>query len=385
MMKNNKNNLLVPYVIKDHTKNYPTPLTINYFYGFGFVAGVFLSIQIFSGILLAMYYIPETTFAFKSVISFRQEQQYGWFFQNMHQVGASFFFIAVYIHIARSMHFKSFYWPNTCVWWTGLLIFLLMIATAFLGYVLPWSQMGYWAATVITSLFDAIPVVGPKFVMWIWGGYSVQGTTLRRFAILHYILPFLILGLVGLHLSLLHKTGSSDSMLSSRYMEKIGFYPFFIKKDLSLLSIFIFFFMYVICCKPRLFTNIHMWAPADPLTGIYVVPEWYFLPLFGFIKCVRSKSMGIILIIAFFFLLAVLPFFVNFEGLYINSNDQFIYDFFLWNVFTSYVCLGRIAARPLTEGIFNLTGNYVIWFFMSFILLCLTDFIQPSTNKIKQP
>ena len=259
MIKLNHSNIIIPNILKEHTVNYPTPITINYFFGFGFTSGVFLGIQIFSGIFLAMFYVPDVNNAFESVEMIVNEIHYGWFFRNVHQTGASFFFMAVYIHIARSLYFKSFYWPNTCVWWSGLVIFLLMVATAFLGYVLPWSQMGFWAATVITNLFTAIPVVGGKVVLWIWGGYSVQNNTLKRFAILHYILPFVLTGLMGLHLSLLHKSGSSDSLLSLKFTEKLNFYPFFIKKDLSFISIIILAFMFVVCLYPTLFSEVDIY------------------------------------------------------------------------------------------------------------------------------
>ena len=373
MLKLKHTNNFVPHTLREHTINYPTPITINYFFGFGFISGAFLGVQIFSGIFLAMFYVPDVNNAFESVEMIVNEVHYGWFFRNVHQTGASFFFIAVYLHIARSLYFKSFYWPNTCVWWTGLIIFLLMVATAFLGYVLPWSQMGFWAATVITNLFTAIPVIGNKVVLWIWGGYSVQNNTLKRFAILHYILPFVLTGLMGLHIALLHKSGSSDSLLSVKFTEKLNFYPFFIKKDLSLFSIIFFFFMWVVCIYPTLFSEVDIYNKADPLTGIYVIPEWYFLPLFGFIKCVRSKILGIFLILSFFGILAITPLFVNFEGLYMNSNDQTFYNFTVINIFASYVSLGLIAAKPLTEEIFFLNQFCTGWFFLSFVVLCFSE------------
>jgi len=373
MIKLNHSNIIIPNILKEHTVNYPTPITINYFFGFGFTSGVFLGIQIFSGIFLAMFYVPDVNNAFESVEMIVNEIHYGWFFRNVHQTGASFFFMAVYIHIARSIYFKSFYWPNTCVWWSGLVIFLLMVATAFLGYVLPWSQMGFWAATVITNLFTAIPIVGNKVVLWIWGGYSVQNNTLKRFAILHYILPFVLTGLMGLHLSLLHKSGSSDSLLSLKFTEKLNFYPFFIKKDLSFISIILLAFMVVVCLYPTLFSEVDIYNKADPLTGIYVIPEWYFLPIFGFVKCVRSKILGIFLILSFFLVLALCPLFVNFEGRYMNSNDQTLYNFVVLNIFASYISLGWVAAQPLTEEIFVLNQIGATWFFTSFLLLCITE------------
>jgi len=233
--------------------------------------------------------------------------------------------------------------------------------------------MGFWAATVITNLFTAIPIIGNKVVLWIWGGYSVQNNTLKRFAILHYVLPFVLTGLMGLHLSLLHKSGSSDSLLSLKFTEKLNFYPFFIKKDLSFISIIIGLFIYVVCLNPTLFSEVDIYTEADPLTGIYVIPEWYFLPLFGFIKCVRSKIFGIFLILSFFLILAFCPFFINFEGLYMNSNDQTLYNFLVINVFSSYISLGYVAAQPLTEEIFFLNGFAAIWFFLSFFFLCFSE------------
>lgn len=192
-----------------------------------------------------------------------------------------------------------------------------------------------------------------------WGGFSVQNNTLHRFAILHYILPFMLVGLIGLHISLIHKVGSTSSLIASYSIENIQFYPYFIRKDFTLFSFIFLFFFYIVCLNPTMLNEVDIYGEANPLIGVYVIPEWYFLPLFGFIKCVRSKILGIFLILLFFTVLTIYPFFVNFEGLYVNTTQQNLYNFGVLNILSSYACLGYLAAQPLTDTIFFILGLYV--------------------------
>ena len=245
-MRNTKNGLLS--VVLNHLVNYPTPFNINYFYGYGSLAGVCLGMQIISGVYLAMHYVPMGDFAFISVEHIMRDLNYGWFLRYMHANGSSMFFLCVYIHIARGLYYGSYVAPRQFTWISGVVIFILMMATAFLGYVLPWGQMSFWAATVITNLFSAIPLVGPSIVEWLWGGFSIGSPTLNRFFSLHFLLPFAIAAMVGVHLAFLHKNGSNNPLTVDSSNDSIPFYPFFVIKDvlgfqlfLIMFCIFIFF------------------------------------------------------------------------------------------------------------------------------------------------
>jgi quinol-cytochrome oxidoreductase complex cytochrome b subunit len=230
-------------LLQEHLVYYPTPVHFNYMWSFGSLAGIFFLLQLITGSLLAMHYTPHVDFAFSSVEHIMRDLNFGWLFRYIHANGASFFFIVVYGHIIKALYYNSFIFPYTHLWRIGILIFLLMMAIAFMGYVLPWGQMSFWGATVITNLFTAIPLVGEGIAFWIWGGFSVENATLNRFFSLHYLLPFFLAALIFLHLSLLHIPGSSNPLKMVDYSDKISFFPYFYLKDLF--SIFFFFFYLV--------------------------------------------------------------------------------------------------------------------------------------------
>jgi ubiquinol-cytochrome c reductase cytochrome b subunit len=232
--------------IDSHIIDYPTPSNINYFWSFGSTAGICLVIQILTGVFLAMHYTPHIDLAFNSVEHIMRDVNNGWLIRYLHANGASMFFIVVYCHIFRGLYFGSYIYPREKLWCSGVIIFLLMMATAFMGYVLPWGQMSFWGATVITNLFSAIPVVGQSIVSWLWGGFSVDNATLNRFFSLHYLLPFLIAGLTIVHLSLLHSDGSNNPLGINSKLDTIPFYPYFYVKDLFAFFIFITFFLFFI-------------------------------------------------------------------------------------------------------------------------------------------
>ena len=226
----NKNNLLA--FVDSHIINYPTPVNLNYMWSFGSTAGLCLVIQIVTGIFLAMHYTPHVDYAFSSVEHIMRDVNNGWLIRYLHANGASMFFIVTYSHIFRGLYYGSYMNPRGPLWCSGVVIFLVMMGTGFMGYVLPWGQMSFWGATVITNLASAIPVVGEPIVQWLWGGFSVDNATLNRFFSLHYLLPFLIAGLVLVHLSLLHTTGSNNPLGINKNVDTVSFYPYFYVKDL---------------------------------------------------------------------------------------------------------------------------------------------------------
>ncbi len=233
-------------LIQNHLVDYPTPLSLTYFWGFGSVAGLLLAVQIITGLFLTFHYAASTQLAFDVMEHIMRDVNYGWLLRFTHCNGASFFFLVVYAHIGRAFYYGSFLFPRYHLWSSGVLIFLLMMATAFMGYVLPWGQMSFWGATVITNLFSAIPFIGDDIATWLWGGFSVDNPTLNRFFGFHFIVPFAIAGVVGLHLLLLHSSGSSDPVVGSYFQDRLPFYPYFYTKDLvGLLFTFIVFSFFV--------------------------------------------------------------------------------------------------------------------------------------------
>ena len=263
--------------ISSHIIIYPTPINLNYFWSFGSLAGLCLVIQMVSGIFLAMHYIPHVNFAFDSIEHIMRNVNYGWLIRYLHANGASMFFIIVYLHIFRGFYYGSYMYPRRTLWCSGLLIFILMMATAFLGYVLPWGQMSFWGATVITNLFSAIPIYGSSIVEWLWGGFSVDQSTLNRFYSLHYFLPFTIAGLTCVHLSLLHASGSNNPLGINTNISVVQFYPYFVIKDLYALWLFLFVYLYLVFFYPNMLGHPDNYIPADPiLTPLHIVPNGIF-------------------------------------------------------------------------------------------------------------
>ena len=281
-------------IINDHLVDYPTPTILNYFWGFGSLAGFCLTVQIISGLCLSMHYTPHIDYAFNSVEHIMRDVNYGWLLRFTHANGASMFFIVVYIHMARGLFYSSFANPRAYVWYSGVVIFILMMATAFTGYVLPWGQMSFWGATVITNLFSAIPLIGKSVAQWLWGGFSVDNPTLNRFYTLHFVLPFIIAALVVLHIALLHEHGSNNPMGIDTDVDAVGFYPYFVWKDLFGLSIFITFFGVVVFFYPNTLGHPDNYIPANPLvTPAHIVPEWYFLPFYAILRAIPDKLGGV--------------------------------------------------------------------------------------------
>lgn len=270
-------NALISF-LDNHLIHYPTPINLTYAWSFGSAAGICLIIQMLSGIFLAMHYTPHIDLAFSSVEHIMRDVNHGWLIRYIHANGASMFFIVVYCHIFRGLYYGSYMQPRQLLWCTGVLIFILMMATAFMGYVLPWGQMSFWGATVITSLVTALPIIGQTIVDWLWGGFTVNNATLNRFFSIHFFLPFVIAGLTIIHLALLHRDGSNNPLGTDSGVDKISFYPYFFVKDLYAFFVFVFVFAVFVYFYPNTLGHPDNYIPADPMhTPAHIVPEWYFL------------------------------------------------------------------------------------------------------------
>ena len=299
------------FTFLDHEANhYPTPKNLSYWWNFGSLAGFMLVVMMASGIFLAMQYTPHVDLAFNSVERIMRDVNYGWLIRYIHMNGASMFFVVVYVHMFRGLYFGSYKAPRELLWQIGVVILLLMMATAFMGYVLHWGQMSFWGATVITNLFAALPVVGKHIVTLLWGGFSVDNPTLNRFFALHYLLPFVLLGVVVLHVVALHRFGSNNpiGIDTKGPQDTIPFHPYYTVKDLFGLGVFMIFYAYWIFYAPVTLGDPVNFVPANPLsTPEHIVPEWYFLPFYAILRSIPDKLLGVIAMFASILVLLVLP------------------------------------------------------------------------------
>ena len=355
--------------IDSHIINYPTPINLNYMWSFGSAAGICLLIQIITGIFLAMHYTPHIDYAFNSVEHIMRDVSNGWLLRYAHANGASMFFIAVYCHIFRGLYYGSYMKPRSALWISGVFIFFLMMAAAFMGYVLPWGQMSFWGATVITNLFSAIPYVGTNIVEWLWGGFSVDNATLNRFFSLHYLVPFVILGLTVIHLSLLHAEGSNNPIGLDSNPESIPFYPYFYVKDLFAFLIFIFIFSFFLFFYPNALGHSDNYIMANPLvTPPHIVPEWYFLPFYAILRSIPNKLGGVVAMVFAILILVFLPL-INFSKIR-SSKFRPIFSFFYWFLFVDFLILGWIGQKPV-ESPFIEVGMFATAFYFFFFILLL--------------
>ena len=354
--------------VDSHIINYPTPINLNYFWSFGSAAGIFLVIQILTGVFLAMHYTPHTEYAFNSVEHIMRHVNNGWLIRYMHANGASFFFIVVYCHIFRGLYYGSYIYPRGLLWGSGVIIFLLMMATAFMGYVLPWGQMSFWGATVITNLFSAIPLVGKAIVEWLWGGFSVDNATLNRFFSLHYLLPFLIAGLVLVHLSLLHQEGSNNPIGVNTNIDTIPFYPYFYVKDLFFFNFIMLIYFSFVFYFPNALGHPDNYIPANPLvTPPHIVPEWYFLPFYAILRSIPDKLGGVVAMIGAVLILLVLPI-LNTSTIR-SSKFRPIFRFFYWFLVSDFLLLGWIGQKPVESPFIEIGIGCTIFYFLFFIVL----------------
>ena len=354
-------------ILNNHLLAYPTPFNLNYFWNFGSLAGLTLAIQLVTGIFLSMHYVPNIQLAFASVEHIMRDVNYGWLFRYLHANGASFFFIVTYLHIARNLYFRSYYYPRIHLWYSGIIIFFLMMGTAFMGYVLPWGQMSFWGATVITNLFSAFPLFGESLASWLWGGFSVGNPTLNRFFSLHFILSFAILGLVIVHLILLHEVGSSNP-LSVYGSDKIPFYPYFYVKDFFGFLVFLTFLLICVFWYPNLLGHPDNYIPANPLvTPAHIVPEWYFLPFYAILRSIPDKLGGVLAMFCSILILFLLPLLDKFQ-IPQSLRFQFFFKFFFWVFISCVVLLGWLGSMPAAApyvGISQLLTCLYFFFFIS--------------------
>jgi ubiquinol-cytochrome c reductase cytochrome b subunit len=354
--------------LNDHLIDYPTPSNLSYWWGFGSTAGICLVIQIITGVFLAMHYTPHVDLAFLSVEHIMRDVTGGWLLRYMHANGASMFFIVVYLHIFRGLYYGSYASPRELVWCLGVVIFLLMIITAFIGYVLPWGQMSFWGATVITSLASAIPVVGDSIVTWLWGGFSVDNATLNRFFSLHYLLPFLIAAMSLLHIAALHQYGSNNPLGINAEVDKINFVPYFYVKDLVGWVVFALFFSIFVFFAPNVLGHPDNYIPANPMsTPAHIVPEWYFLPVYAILRSIPNKLGGVAAIGLVFICLFALPF-INTS--YVRSSCfRPIHKKLFWFLVADCLLLGWIGCQPVEAPYVAIGQIASLGFFLYFAIL----------------
>jgi quinol-cytochrome oxidoreductase complex cytochrome b subunit len=354
--------------IDSHIINYPTPINLNYFWSFGSAAGICLVIQIVTGIFLAMHYCANVDLAFDSVEHIMTDVNSGWILRYVHANGASMFFIVVYCHIFRGLYYGSYVYPRGRLWASGVVIFLLMMATAFMGYVLPWGQMSFWGATVITNLFSAIPFVGSSIVEWLWGGFSVSNATLNRFFSLHYVMPFVIAAVVIIHLSLLHKDGSNNPMGMNKTADNISFYPYFYTKDLFAFFILALMFSFFVFFYPNMLGHSDNYIPANPMsTPAHIVPEWYFLPFYAILRSIPDKLGGVVAMVSAILVLLFLPIISTSD---IRSNKfRPIFRFSYWFLVSDFILLGWIGQKPVETPFIEIGMYATVFYFLFFLLL----------------
>jgi ubiquinol-cytochrome c reductase cytochrome b subunit len=368
--------------LENTLKKHPYPKNLSYWWNFGSIAGIALVIQILSGLFLAMHYVPNTQHAFDSVEHIMRDVNYGWLIRYIHAVGASMFFVALYAHIIRGLYYGSYKAPREILWWIGIIIFLLTMATAFMGYVLPWGQMSFWGATVITNLFSAIPVVGKSIVEWLWGGYSVDNPTLNRFFVLHFLMPFLIVGVVLLHLVALHTAGSNNptGVPIKTKKDAIPFHPYFTIKDLLGFVVFFLIFGYFLFFYPNALGHPDNYIPANPLvTPAHIVPEWYFLPFYAILRAVPDKLGGVLMMFGAIILLFFLPFLDRSQvrsGAYRPMFKKFFYLFVI-----NFIFLGWLGKSP-AEGWYIWASRITTFYYYAYFLIILP--FLPKFERVLQ-
>ena len=358
-------------VLREALVDHPTPRNLNYWWNFGSLAGITLVIMIVSGLILSMHYVAHADLAFDSVEHIMRDVNYGWLIRYIHSVGASMFFLIVYIHIARGLYYGSYKSPREVLWWLGIIIFLLMIATAFLGYTLPWGQMSFWGATVITNLFSAIPLVGDNIVTWLLGGFSIDNPTLNRFYSFHYLLPFIIVGVVFLHIIALHKVGSNNPIGIDLTLkkEKIPFHPYYTIKDFFGFGVFFIIFGIFVFFLPNSLGHPNNYIPADPLvTPEHIVPEWYFLPFYAILRAIPFKLLGVLAMLGSILILFVLPWLDTSKVR--SCRFRPIYKQFFWIFIFNFIVLGWVGSK-VPEGHYLIISRICTTYYFTHFLIIL--------------
>ena len=368
------NDRLPLLTLSNHLSEYPTPKNLNYWWTFGGILTFCLITQIITGLTLAMHYIADSDLAFASVEHIMRDVNYGWLIRYVHANGASMFFLAVYIHIFRALYYGSYKSPREVIWIIGMIIYFLMMATAFMGYVLPWGQMSFWGATVITNLFSAIPFVGEGIVAWLWGGFAVDNPTLTRFYALHYLLPFLILGLVVLHIWALHVPGNNNPIgidIKKPSKDTVPFHPYIVIKDGFALLMFMIVFAFFVFYSPNILGHADNYIEANPMvTPAHIVPEWYLLPFYAILRSVPDKLFGVIAMFAAIFVLVILPWLDTSKIR--SAVFRPLYKQFYWILVIDVLILGYVGAMP-AEGLYLLIARVATaYYFIHFLIVLPT-------------
>nr|AFQ62119.1 cytochrome b [Micrambina sp. MIC01] len=350
----------------------PTPSNITTMWNFGSLLGICLIVQIVTGLFLAMHYCPNVEMAFDSVAHICRDVNYGWLIRVLHANGASFFFICLYTHIGRGIYYSSYF--LTLTWMTGVTIFFIVMATAFLGYVLPWGQMSFWGATVITNMISAIPYLGTMIVQWVWGGFAVDNATLTRFFTFHFLFPFIAAALVIIHLLFLHQTGSNNPLGNNSNLDKLPFHPFFSYKDIVGFLVMLMMLTMLSLWNPYMLGDPDNFVPANPLvTPVHIQPEWYFLFAYAILRSIPNKLGGVIALVLSIAILYILPF-SNFKKI---ASTQFypMNKLLFWSFFMIVILLTWIGARPVEDPYILIGQTLTIVYFLYYI-------INPLTNKM---
>jgi len=371
-------------------RDYPTPKNLNYWWNLGSILGLALVIQIATGIFLAMHYIPTADGAFDSVQNIMRNVNNGWLLRYVHANAASLFFVAVYIHIFRAFYYGSYKAPRELLWFLGVFIFVIMMAAAFTGYVLPWGQMSFWAATVITNLFSVIPLVGDEVTMWLWGGFSVGSPTVQRFFSLHYLLPFVLAAIIVLHIWALHVHGSSNPLGINVKgpQDTIAFHPYYTAKDAVGFGVFLLLLAFIVFYEPNYLNHPDNFNPANPLvTPPNIVPEWYFLPFYAILRSMPDKTLGVILFVGSIVVLFLVPFLDTSRVR--SAKFRPVFRQFFWIFVADAILLGFVGANP-PEGTWVVIGRLATAYYFAhfFLILPLVGWLErpkPLPDSIAQP
>nr|YP_010554644.1 cytochrome b [Ceratopsyche cerva]UYO79277.1 cytochrome b [Ceratopsyche cerva] len=376
-MKMSKKNMILN-ILNNSLVKLPTPSNITFWWNFGSLLGICLMIQIITGLLLSMHYCPNINLAFESIININRNVEFGWLYRIIHANGASMFFICLYLHIGRNIYFESYNFIHT--WSIGIMILLVTMGTAFLGYVLPWGQMSFWGATVITNLMSAIPYIGTDLVQWIWSGFTINNVTLNRFFSLHFILPMVIAVMVIIHIFFLHETGSNNPLMINKNLDKIPFHPLFTLKDLLGMMFMIFLLIMFSLMYPFNLMDPDNFMLANPLsTPPHIQPEWYFLFAYSILRSIPSKLGGVIALLMSILILFIMPFIFNKT---IQGNQFFFFNKILfWFFFMMFLILTWIGAKPIEFPFVNIGQIFTVLYF-SFYLLnpLISSFWKSLTN-----
>ena len=362
----------------DSAVSYPVPRNLNYLWTFGGILVFMLVAQIITGIILVMHYTPHASMAFNSVEHIMRDVNYGWLLRYLHSNGASMFFIAVYVHIFRGLYYGSYKAPREVLWILGVVIFLLMMATAFMGYVLPWGQMSFWGATVITNLFSALPVIGETIVTYLWGGYSVDNPTLNRFFSLHYLLPFMIFGVVVLHIWALHVVGQNNPTgveVKNVQKDTVPFTPYATVKDIFGMVVFMILFSWFVFYQPNFMGHADNYIPANPAsTPAHIVPEWYFLPFYAILRAIPDKLGGVLAMGAAIVVLAFLPW-IDTSKVKSMSYRPIGRQLF-WAFVVVCIGLGYLGAMPAEGGYVIASQIFTVLYFGFFVALFVVGLFE---------